>query len=519
VESILLNPGLYGSILVLLGLAIGAVGITIYRRQNQQTITDFAALLITAAIYGVGYGFEVWSPSLAGKLFWLKVQYIGISFLPAFWNLMVIQYIGKEKWLTRNMRIALFIIPIVTLVLHYTDAYHQLHYGVQGLITNGPFINVAFAKGPWYWVYVAYLDLSLLFGNLLLFQYWFQAAALYRGQVAIMIIGSLFPWLGHITYIAGNSPWGLDVAPFAFFISLMLFGWGLYGYRLFTLVPIAREVVFDTISDGILVLDLQSRIVDYNADAGRLFDGLSPSSLGMLVTEVLQPYPALWKQITTGVPEQLECNIVRNENYFWYMSKLMIIPNRAGSAIGRILVLHDITRQKKMMETLTAMATTDGLTGIYNRTYFMELSLREIGRAAEKKEPVSLILIDLDYFKQVNDCYGHKAGDIVLQEFVKIIKGELRELDFLGRFGGEEFMVFLANTSAATAMQVAERLRASVAEARIAYEQTEIQITASFGVVALQGLAAGDFDGLFKKADQALYGAKNAGRNSVILAE
>ena len=519
-ELLALNPGVVASLLVVMGWGIGVAGLMICRRQPEQSIASFGALLIAGALYTFGYGMELWSQSLAMKLFWLKVQYLGISFLPAFWNLTVIQYVGREYWLTRPVRAVIFLVPVITLVFHYTNAYHQLHYIVRGLVWNGPFLNVDFARGPLYWLYMAYLNLSMLFGNLLLCHYWFRAAAIYRGQITIMMIGSLFPWSAHLVYITGNSPWGLDVAPFAFFATMLAFAWGLYGFRLFTLAPIAREIVFDSISDGILVLDSQHRLVDYNEPARQLFNGLSPAILGTSAAEPIgESSVRLVQQIVTGSPEQQQVRLVRDGESYWYLSKLLTIPDRQGGSKGNILVLHDITRQKSLMEALEISATTDGLTGTYNRDHFMKLSLDEIARANSMREPVSLILIDFDYFKQINDSYGHKAGDSALQTFVNVIRRELRDADLLGRFGGDEFMVFLANTPADLAMQVAERLRAAVAATRITIERAELTITASFGIVALQGIVAGDFDGLFKKADQALYCAKNSGRNSIILVE
>ena len=516
-DSVPISPLWIGAALVLMGLISVGMGIFVYRRQQAASIRAFAALLLSVAIYSFGYGLELWNDSLAGKLVCLKIQYIGIAAIPAFWNLMILQYAGKEKWLTRNVRMALFVIPVLTLALHYTSAYHPLHYNVQGLAANGPFLNVEFRAGPGYWMYVAYMNLSLLFGNLMLFHYWFQSATLYRHQVEIMIAGSLCPWLGHIVYLTGYSPWGLDLAPLTFFVSLLLLGWGLCGFRLFTLAPIAREVVFDVISDAILVLDVQNQLVDYNEPASRLFSTLSPKALGMPAGEILREAPEILEYAASGARQSRQVRRRVGKRQYWYQVRLSPVLGKAGQVLGRILVLQDITHQQALMENLRVMATIDGLTGICNRNHFMRLCLAEIRRARQRKEPVSLVLIDLDHFKQINDQYGHKTGDLVLKAFAATIAGELRKSDLLGRYGGEEFTVFLPDTSETMALQAAERMRLAVEAGDILIEQERIRITASFGVVSVQDLREDDFDGLLRKADQALYAAKNAGRNSVVL--
>lgn len=515
----MLSPALFPHALIVVGLSIGLLGVyTLLSRFRNGA--DFSALLLAASIYGVGYGLELGSASLAEKLFWLKIQYIGISFLPAFWNVMIIKYVGKEQWLNKYVRTALFIIPVITLLLHWTGDYHQLHYGAKELTASGPFLVVSFTKGPWYWVHIAYLDLSLLFGNILLFGCWRRTVSLYRKQIAVIAAASLCPWLGHVIYLTGGSPWGLDLSPFAFFITVLACVWGLYGFQLFDLAPIARAVVLDAIADGIVVMDMQDRIVDFNLSAVRIIQGLSSMEIGRHINGVIQPYPELLNQIAQKSDVQASIKVARQEDNCFYTSRLVSVPNRKGAIIGRIMILHDITQQTLLTEQLRILATIDGLTGIFNRNHFYNLSKREFDGALKRKEAVSLIILDVDYFKEVNDTYGHKAGDIVLKEIAARLSRGLRTTDFLGRYGGEEFVVFLPNTPAATAYQIAERLRDAIAGTEIPVEQESVSVTASFGVAGLNCRnAANDLEELLKKADNALYEAKSAGRNVVVLAQ
>jgi len=181
-----------------------------FRRRTETGATVLACLMLATSVYSLGYAFEFASPTLSGMLFWSKFQYFGISIIPALWSILVIQYIGRERWLTRPVLLALFWIPIITLILHCTDNYHHLYYHTVSVNTNGPFPMLSFTKGPWYWVNVAYINLSILCGNIMLLNMWRRAAPSYRRQAASMLAGSLVPWVGHIIYQTGKSPWGLD---------------------------------------------------------------------------------------------------------------------------------------------------------------------------------------------------------------------------------------------------------------------------------------------------------------------
>jgi diguanylate cyclase (GGDEF)-like protein len=160
------------------------------------------------------------------------------------------------------------------------------------------------------------------------------------------------------------------------------------------------------------------------------------------------------------------------------------------------------------------LALTDGLTGLYNRRAFLEAGRREVEIALRLGRPLSAIMIDIDHFKQVNDSYGHLAGDLVLVALVNTIRESVRSIDVLARYGGDEFVVLLIESDYTTASQVAERVRHSLAGAQILTEQGAVQITISCGVSTLE-LIADNLDLLIDRADQALYASKQSGRNCV----
>ena len=176
-------------------------------------------------------------------------------------------------------------------------------------------------------------------------------------------------------------------------------------------------------------------------------------------------------------------------------------------------------RERQLLEAnelLRHTSQTDGLTGLDNRRH-LEDRLREMFEHAKRlNEPFSCVMCDLDRFKSVNDTYGHQAGDAVLKQFARILKHEVREIDRVGRYGGEEFMLLLPGTVLDSGVTFAERVRKQVEANTFTFAETSIRRTASFGVSAWPHPRISDCDGLMRAADDALYVAKETGRNRVV---
>jgi diguanylate cyclase (GGDEF)-like protein/PAS domain S-box-containing protein len=184
--------------------------------------------------------------------------------------------------------------------------------------------------------------------------------------------------------------------------------------------------------------------------------------------------------------------------------------------IGQAANLASIAiEHHQTLNELEYRAHTDSLTGLANRGRFMELADREITRAVRYQHPYAALILDIDHFKMINDRFGHKSGDTVLQTLATILKGALRENDIIGRIGGEEFAVLLPETDAEKASEVAERLRLTVADTKITTENVnQLTITVSIGLAIPRDFSL-NIDNILSNADSALYGAKNSGRNRV----
>lgn len=171
----------------------------------------------------------------------------------------------------------------------------------------------------------------------------------------------------------------------------------------------------------------------------------------------------------------------------------------------------------RLFQETQRLAITDPLTGCYNRRFFFDQSAREKARSNRFSRPMALIMLDLDHFKHINDRFGHRVGDQVLINLVKTIQSELRTMDILGRYGGEEFSILLPETSSEEALTVAERIRKTIEKHSMDIQENSIHITASLGVVVHTPTEKITIDELLDRADQAMYIAKRAGRNQVHL--
>ncbi len=188
---------------------------------------------------------------------------------------------------------------------------------------------------------------------------------------------------------------------------------------------------------------------------------------------------------------------------------LDVVSRQAGIAIANARLFTETQR----------LATTDHLTGLFNRHHFFALAPRELERARRYHHNVALLVIDVDHFKMINDAYGHSVGDMVLRSVAGRMRRELRDADILARFGGEEFIALLPETNLAGALHVAERLRAAIAAHSVVFQDVTVPVTISIGCAASDRLGEEDrLDTLIQCADRALYTAKSNGRNQVAAA-
>jgi len=188
--------------------------------------------------------------------------------------------------------------------------------------------------------------------------------------------------------------------------------------------------------------------------------------------------------------------------------------------------VHDISARKQAeaahMRALEfrQLSITDPLTKIYNRRFFDEIATKEFERARRSGSPLTIVLFDIDHFKQVNDTFGHLTGDQVLINLANLCKANLRSMDIFARYGGEEFIILMPDADHKSAHQSIDRLRTTVAETHLAtYENAPVSVTLSAGIATWKGNDPSKIRDLLKRADQALYRSKQNGRNRITIWE
>lgn len=193
----------------------------------------------------------------------------------------------------------------------------------------------------------------------------------------------------------------------------------------------------------------------------------------------------------------------------------MAVPKEVEGAKNVLISMMDISKRKKLEREIQQLATEDPLVRCYNRRYFTSYAKKELDRALRYQRPLSIIMIDIDHFKAINDRYGHLVGDEVLIVFAERMKPLLRSTDIFARYGGEEFVILLPETKLEDARKIAERLRIIAAEPFL-IDQRELKISISLGAASLDSGANVQIETLVDRADQALFSAKENGRNQVI---
>jgi diguanylate cyclase (GGDEF)-like protein len=276
------------------------------------------------------------------------------------------------------------------------------------------------------------------------------------------------------------------------------------------------------IREGFILVDENNNYLLSNPAAARIFPEISKLARGDSIF-LINGWPEELKELETSSIEfstseenkplesdQPEIHL-RYQKYFKASVSQVFTDNQM--LIARIILLSDVTGNVNLLNKLKDAAYMDALTGLYSRKHFFELAAIEIERAQRLNQPVYAAMLDLDFFKKVNDTYGHAAGDMVLKTAAEVIQKSIRTYDLLGRYGGEEFVILFTNLVASELHFPSERIRENMEHNVTNYEGQEIKITCSIGMARF--LEDDTLEATLKKADAALYAAKRAGRNQV----
>jgi len=506
---------LYTLALAFAAIVLMALAFVGFFRSHVSGALPFALLMTAGIIYTFGSIFEIRGSTVDDLHFWLSFEYLGISFIGPLWLLLAFETSGLGSRKVTVLLCCIFAEAFFTLAMVWTNDFHHLFYSSIALARNDGFSASILGHGPFYWMHFATLNACLLGADIFLVARALKAPDIYRQQAIMLIVASIFPWAGLGLLIAGSTPFGLDIAPFCFTASGLLFAWGLFRHKLIDLGPVAYEHIFEGMGEGVLVLDRKARVVNINPAMSAILGVDGAACIGQGSRLLFAGREALAAFLGQQPPARADLALGEPQATRHYAASLSPIKGRRGRIVGSILSLNDITLRVGLTKRLEELATTDGLTGVTNRRTVLERAAAELGRAQRQGEAISFLVLDLDEFKTVNDTYGHQAGDAVLSSAAAACLGSLRASDLLGRYGGEEFLAVLPGVGPAEAGAAAERLRAAVAAARVDFRGESIGVTTSIGCAGRESAKGETVDELVREADTALYRAKTLGRNRV----
>ena len=450
------------------------------------------------------------------KLLAQKLSYIGISMVPVAWMLFALTYTQRVMHMPQRIVNALSIVPTTTLLLVFTNEYHRLIWSNVSLQGTDALVYLAAQNGYWYSIHIVYsYGLILLATGILGFA--LAQAKHHTQSLMAAILAPMLVALASIYYLSPNYPlpW-FDLTTVGYLLAVLTLDRGILKQGFLHRTPIQRERIVEHLTDPVLVISADGMVLDANQSALTTWVNNDTPIMYRNISELIDTMPA-----ATLRDKKKNTEVTIRDSAF-EVSATNLDQSNPNADVA--LVFRDVTARRKaerelrkLKDELERMAHTDALTNMFNRRVFMQRLGEEFERVRRHGSVLSVLIYDLDHFKNINDTYGHDVGDAVLVA-VSDVTSEIKRLtDVACRLGGEEFALLLPETDQAGATQLANRLREAI-EA-YPYKRScgeDMQVTASIGVATVTQRNAGP-EKILKVADRALYQAKNSGRNRVCI--
>jgi len=559
-----MNWSIFAGVLLLNTLIAISMAVLLGRKRAAPGSQAMMLLFVCLAVWTLGYAMITLATALPAKVAWLRFENIGIVTTPLFWLIFAVLYTRNEKWLPSPVMALVFLVPAITLTLLFSGRWFALYYSAARLPASG-LGPVQIERGGWYLVQLIQNYIVLLLGFAVLLWQMVRLRDLYWRQIVFVLAGMIVPLVLNLLYQRGASllpGWDVpvDLAPMSFMIAAVLVSVGVIGLRLFDLMPMARTVILEHIPEMVLVLDHDNRILDANPATSSWLGSPAADIIGRDALEVFETWPGLTGHFLDVYESREEIRLPGDPPRTFeltispmYAGPASLAPaarvqacgardrgggspgKRQGALEGRVIVAHDVTARKVSQDELTwanaalqarntenellqaqlrEQAIRDPLTGVFNRRYLAEALESEGVRSERETLPIPVIILDVDHFKDFNDRFGHKCGDLVLQALSAMLREESRGSDIVCRYGGEEFVIALPNTPLEVGTERTEQWRAMFEALEVAYEDQHVHATYSAGVACLPQHGTTS-DAIPRAADKALYESKANGRNRV----
>lgn len=321
----------------------------LWKFKKSQEVKFLIYLEVFVAIWATTYALEFASPELNTKKFWSQISYFGIAFLPLSYFLFTTAFSQKNNILNKRNISLLLIIPLITLGMVLTNDKHHLVW--SDVTFDAQHEMAIYHHGIWFWVFFAYAQLLIYTGLINLIHSIFRFTAFYKSHTSVLLIASFFPIIGNLIYVTNLNPYpGFDWTPVSFVLTGLIIAIGVFRYRIFDIIPLAKTKLFETMDDGAIVVNNEGIIEDCNPAVYRIFNRQKDSILREPFEKVFHDYKSLIHSVKNRLAStQLEIN--RDGLLLYY--QILISPiQHNGSFSGNLLVFHDVTSLRKAEKEL-----------------------------------------------------------------------------------------------------------------------------------------------------------------------
>ncbi len=504
-EMRLTTPGM---IMLLAAGISGALLVFAWRKRRMHGGAWFFLILLASCLWCLLGGLEDMATGLGAKIILSKMCYPSVVSEGPLWLAFVTAYLQKDAWITRKRLALLWIIPVMTVLCAATNEWHGLVWPTIVRSTADPASRLSYGTGPVKLAITIYSYALILIATALVVRHVILSRGIMRKQFYALAFSSIIPWGANMWYMSGYSPDGLDVTPVAFTAMGLILFFSLFRYRLFDIMPVAYDLLFHRMSDGALVLDSKQRLVEIN-DAAQKVLGIGREAIGSSAESAMKRWPDLLSRFENMDEGRVEVRLNDANDVLWFDVRISRLADRHGRVLGQMYVFSDITVKKRLEEELTQFATTDTLTGSFNRRMGFSILDKQIKLVRRMGAPLSVCFIDIDDLKHVNDTRGHDEGDRYITRISQAIRDSIGELDSLCRLGGDEFLVILPQCTADQARIAWGRALKRIEDIGV-NERAGYAMGASCGIAELRPGETVSPDELVAEADRSMYLDKNA---------
>lgn len=321
------------------------------KQRHSKCAASFITSMLLVTIWSGGNALEMAGVDLATKLFWANIQYFAYCFSPLALFALCMRFTGYDRWLQKKVFWWLLALPVVVILLVWTDGYHGLmRYNIR-LDSSGSFPIIAKEYGPAFYVHAVYEHLINIAALVTLIRAVIDRKTVYRKQAVILLVGASFIVIPNILYISGLSPIkGFDLTPIFFGPAGLLMAFAIFRYKMFDLVPLARATVIETMDAGVLVLDLQDRILDINPALEKITGISVKLANGHNAADAFRDMPEFTNACLDRSITHTEFQIAKQDNPKIYEAVLSPLSNSKGSLLGRLAMVYEITEKKKAQQ-------------------------------------------------------------------------------------------------------------------------------------------------------------------------